>query len=201
MLLPEAERSLGLPCQLPSTEQTGVGSRICVLYMSAAVQASVPFGHREFHPGAPSFVAGWQGWRERRAFGDGTAPSSAGGQWGAGKGQSIRPELTKGLSELVSSKQSNGSDEAVQPKQCLAFRPNRKTRHISPQEGWTSRPSEDPQWGHATLYQTLFMGPWDHTPPKQRGAPFPLSLYMYILYFPEWRSSDLRKWKKRKRWR
>lgn len=76
----------------------------------------------------------------------------------------------------------------VKPKQCLGSRPNLDQRllpwgRLDFQALW-GRTTEDTQWGHATLYQTLSAGPGDLSPLKQWNTLSSLSLYVHILYFP-----------------
>lgn len=53
LLISESERSAGVPCLLPSTDQTRVGFCMFILHILAAIEAGVPFGYRRIASGWP----------------------------------------------------------------------------------------------------------------------------------------------------
>lgn len=70
-LIPESERAVGVPCLLPSTDQTRMGFCMFILHLLAAIEAGVPFGYRRVASGWPplcSWLAGLSGEESPQAW-------------------------------------------------------------------------------------------------------------------------------------
>lgn len=110
LLIPESERSVGVPCLLPSTDQTCVGFCMFILHILAATEAGVPFGYRRIASGWPrlcSWLAGLP--REESPQARHMLPLLKGSD-GLERTNKTQLELTKSLKRLIF---SMGSKEVL----------------------------------------------------------------------------------------